>query len=505
MAVCSFGAHSNCVSERAGVCAAAAAGGQTATVFLRGVPVLVATSSNFGGRRQPPGNARCGLRLVAFALWSGARRPPRATSASPTASCRPHDVCRSLRRATIARDGVSSRLRATSRHPCRTTLRLLKLSSALPIVSLGLRTVALQALHAAFHLRTDARRTRRVTCRTHTVRRGTRTATCRARIVTCGTRNVSRRLRRVACRARNATLRTLFGALQGRIDTSGARHASRTVLLDARRVRRDSLTTLHVALQRRRSTLRELHDTQTRANASLRRPNASLRKPNVTRRKASVARRRRNVSHAERRGVFPGENASLRTLNGASSVRDVRYLGRIEGATVRTFEVGDVIAGKYEVTRVLGQGGMGVDVAAFHRDLDALVALKVLLPSLRESPQSKERFTREARTVMRLRNEHVARVHDVGDVDGTPFIVMEYLTGEDLAKALARRGPLAVDEAVDLLLQACEAVAEAHKLGIVHRDLKPANLFVTTGSDGLPFVKVLDFGISKSTAAGDPP
>jgi serine/threonine-protein kinase len=146
---------------------------------------------------------------------------------------------------------------------------------------------------------------------------------------------------------------------------------------------------------------------------------------------------------------------------------------------------------------------MGLVVAAFHRDLDALVALKFLLPSLRESPQSKERFTREARTVMRLRNEHVARVHDVGDVDGTPFIVMEYLTGEDLAKALARRGPLAVDEAVDLLLQACEAVAEAHKLGIVHRDLKPANLFVTTGSDGLPFVKVLDFGISKSTAAGD--
>jgi serine/threonine protein kinase len=201
--------------------------------------------------------------------------------------------------------------------------------------------------------------------------------------------------------------------------------------------------------------------------------------------------------------VCPGENASLRTLNGASSVRDVLYLGRIEGATVRTFEVGDVIAGKYEVTRVLGQGGMGLVVAAFHRDLDALVALKFLLPSLRESPQSKERFTREARTVMRLRNEHVARVHDVGDVDGTPFIVMEYLTGEDLAKALARRGPLAVDEAVDLLLQACEAVAEAHKLGIVHRDLNPANLFVTTGSDGLPFVKVLDFGISKSTAAGD--
>ena len=86
---------------------------------------------------------------------------------------------------------------------------------------------------------------------------------------------------------------------------------------------------------------------------------------------------------------------------------------------MRTFEVGDVIAGKYEVTRVLGQGGMGVVVAARHRDLDALVALKFLLPSVRDGTGSSERFAREARTGMRIKNEHVARVYDVGVVDGT--------------------------------------------------------------------------------------
>ena len=87
---------------------------------------------------------------------------------------------------------------------------------------------------------------------------------------------------------------------------------------------------------------------------------------------------------------------------------------------MRTFEVGDVIAGKYEVTRVLGRGGMGVVVAARHRDLDALVALKFLLPSVRDGTGSSERFAREARTGMRIKNEHVARVYDVGVVDGTP-------------------------------------------------------------------------------------
>ncbi|MGH7293393.1 MAG: serine/threonine-protein kinase [Polyangiaceae bacterium] len=168
------------------------------------------------------------------------------------------------------------------------------------------------------------------------------------------------------------------------------------------------------------------------------------------------------------------------------------------------FTIGNVIAGKYEITRVLGQGGMGVVVAARHRELGDLVALKFLRPSSSDKPESYARFAREARTANRIKNEHVARVYDAGTVDGCPFMVMEYLTGEDLAHVLRSRGPLPAAEAVDLLLQACEAIADAHNLGIVHRDLKPANLFLTTSADGAPFVKVLDFGISKSEAPGDP-
>lgn len=163
--------------------------------------------------------------------------------------------------------------------------------------------------------------------------------------------------------------------------------------------------------------------------------------------------------------------------------------------------VGDVLLGKYEITRVLGAGGMGMVVAARHLELGELVALKFLLPEMLGNVEVRERFSREARAATRIKNEHVARVLDVGTLPtGAPFIVMEHLSGADLAAKLRERGPFRPQEAVDLLLQACEAIAEAHALGIVHRDLKPANLFLTHGSDGMPVVKVLDFGISKSTS-----
>ena len=165
---------------------------------------------------------------------------------------------------------------------------------------------------------------------------------------------------------------------------------------------------------------------------------------------------------------------------------------------------GEVIASKYRVERVLGVGGMGVVVAARHLELGELFALKFLLPTARTNKEVAARFGREARTGIRIRNEHVARVFDVGTLpDGAPYMVMEHLTGEDVAALIDRRGPLPVAEAIDLLLQACEALSEAHGMRVVHRDLKPANLFVTTGSEGLPFVKVLDFGISKTVGGDD--
>ena len=165
----------------------------------------------------------------------------------------------------------------------------------------------------------------------------------------------------------------------------------------------------------------------------------------------------------------------------------------------RSLSVGDVVDGKYRVERLLGRGGMGAVYAATHLDLEQEVALKVLLPELARDGIAVERFLREARAAVQLRSEHVARVLDVGRTgDGVPYMVIEYLEGSDLGVVLEHRGALSVSEATDFVLQACEAIAEAHALGIVHRDIKPQNLFVTRGIGGAPLVKVLDFGISKS-------
>lgn len=161
---------------------------------------------------------------------------------------------------------------------------------------------------------------------------------------------------------------------------------------------------------------------------------------------------------------------------------------------------GEVLAGKYRIEQVLGQGGMGVIVQATHLQLDERVAIKFLLPQALENEEAVMRFAREARAAVKIKSEHVARVTDVGTLaTGCPYMVMEYLSGSDLSQLIQDRGPLPIEEAVDYILQASEALAEAHALGIVHRDLKPANLFHTRRADGSSCIKVLDFGISKVT------
>jgi serine/threonine-protein kinase len=166
---------------------------------------------------------------------------------------------------------------------------------------------------------------------------------------------------------------------------------------------------------------------------------------------------------------------------------------------------GDVIAGKYRITSVIGEGGMGTVFAAHHEMLDVAVAVKVLSAGLVQTSGAVDRFTREARAVARLRSEHVAHVMDVGTLDGgQPYIVMELLQGEDLRQRLEREGQLPVQQAVDYVMQALDAVAHAHAAGIIHRDLKPENLFVTITPDGREIVKVLDFGIAKLTQATQP-
>ena len=161
--------------------------------------------------------------------------------------------------------------------------------------------------------------------------------------------------------------------------------------------------------------------------------------------------------------------------------------------------IGSLIAGKYRVDRVLGEGGMGVVAQALHVGLNQVVAIKFMTDATDENA---ERFLREARAAAQIRSEHVVRVTDVGAENSVPYMVMELLSGRDLGELVASEGPLALPLAVDIMLQACEALTEAHARGIVHRDIKPSNLFVTARPDGSPFIKVLDFGISKVADAG---
>jgi serine/threonine protein kinase len=133
-------------------------------------------------------------------------------------------------------------------------------------------------------------------------------------------------------------------------------------------------------------------------------------------------------------------------------------------------ETGAVLAGRYRVERVLGQGGMGIVVQAMHLQLHQPVAMKFLLPEVLGNHQVVQRFLREAQAAVRLKSEHVARVIDVGMLEtGAPYMVLEYLEGADLSSF--PRSQLTVGVIVDLMLQACEALAEAHSLGIVHRDI----------------------------------
>ncbi|HYQ02911.1 MAG TPA: serine/threonine-protein kinase [Polyangiaceae bacterium] len=173
-----------------------------------------------------------------------------------------------------------------------------------------------------------------------------------------------------------------------------------------------------------------------------------------------------------------------------------------EQAIDMPFAPGDLIAGKYEVIKLIGSGGMGYVVSAMHVELGEVVALKFLRPEALQIEELVERFAREARAAAKIRSEHVARVFDVGVLpDGVPFIVMEHLAGQDLADVLQERGPLPVKVAVEYVMQACEALAAAHASGVVHRDIKPENLFLTKHAQGLDFIKILDFGISKVALA----
>jgi eukaryotic-like serine/threonine-protein kinase len=159
---------------------------------------------------------------------------------------------------------------------------------------------------------------------------------------------------------------------------------------------------------------------------------------------------------------------------------------------------GELLAGRYRIETVLGEGGMGVVVAATHMQLGKRVAVKILRPQLASDEEQSARFSREAHAGVRLTGEHSVHVLDVGQLeDGTPYMVMEFLVGADLGEVLTQRRKLTPADAVDYILQATEGIAEAHAHGIIHRDVKPQNLFLTHRADGSPLIKVLDFGLNK--------
>jgi serine/threonine-protein kinase len=158
--------------------------------------------------------------------------------------------------------------------------------------------------------------------------------------------------------------------------------------------------------------------------------------------------------------------------------------------------VGRVIGGRYRILDRLGAGGMGVVYQVEHVAMGKIAALKMLHPALVTDREVVRRFQREAQAVSLLTHPNTVQVFDAGESEGSLYMVMEYLRGENLAALLRRSGPLPWSRAAALFVQICEALSEAHDKGIVHRDLKPENILVAPTRDGRDFVKVLDFGLA---------
>jgi eukaryotic-like serine/threonine-protein kinase len=154
--------------------------------------------------------------------------------------------------------------------------------------------------------------------------------------------------------------------------------------------------------------------------------------------------------------------------------------------------------GKYQVLKLLGKGAMGQVFLARDTMLDRDVALKVMVSNIADDPELKARFQREAKAVARMNHPNVVNVFDLGyHTDGSPYMAMELLKGDDLQKAMRQTPPLELDRKVNVILQVLQGLAHAHQAGIVHRDIKPANVFLN--QDGT--VKIMDFGVARLTTA----
>ena len=181
----------------------------------------------------------------------------------------------------------------------------------------------------------------------------------------------------------------------------------------------------------------------------------------------------------------------------------------VDGTTLHVVDlegglIGSVVADRYLVTDLLGEGGMGKVYLARHVRLPQQAAIKVLRKEMVRDPAAVARFNREASNASRIDDEHVARVYDFGEASGgTVYLAMEYVAGRTLRELLTRQGALEPRRAVALVDQIAKGLDAAHRLKIIHRDLKPDNILVVEGSDGRDRVKVVDFGIAKAFGAED--
>lgn len=177
---------------------------------------------------------------------------------------------------------------------------------------------------------------------------------------------------------------------------------------------------------------------------------------------------------------------------------------------MHNYKPGDVIDDKFRIVRTIGRGGMGVVHEVTYLEHKKNFALKTLIPEAASNAAVASRFLRESRAAAKLRSRHICHIADTGKfTDGNKYLLMELLDGKSVAQLLKEDGPFEPARAAEILVEACDAIAEAHSLGIIHRDLKPEHLFIAKQSDGTYMVKVVDFGISKmergsfETAASD--
>ena len=179
-----------------------------------------------------------------------------------------------------------------------------------------------------------------------------------------------------------------------------------------------------------------------------------------------------------------------RSVSQRSSVRTV--------VSVPVFDVGDVLGGRYEIVKLLGEGGMGAVYKAIDRELDRPVALKVIRPELASNASMLARFKQELLLSRQVTHKNVIRIYDLGDADGVKFITMEFVEGRDLRALIQEKRKFSPEESVEVMQQVCQALQAAHSVGVIHRDLKPQNIMREESGR----ILVMDFGLAR-TMEGD--